>query len=97
MFMSEVAWVGCIEALRAFTLDAAWAAHQEDTLGTLEPGKWADFILVDRDPFTVHAARLWSTKVLETWVGGKRVFAAAPASVGSAPATHGREAKPDVD
>jgi predicted amidohydrolase YtcJ len=86
-----------IEALRAFTLDAAWAAHQEDTLGTLEPGKWADFILVDRDPFTVDAARLWSTKVLETWVGGKRVFAAAPASVGSAPATHGREAKPDVD
>jgi predicted amidohydrolase YtcJ len=63
------------EALRAFTLDAAYAARQEDTLGTLEPGKWADFILVDRDIFSIEPARLWSTTVLETWVGGERVFA----------------------
>ena len=33
------------EAFRAFTLDAAYAEHAEHTLGTLEPGKWADFIL----------------------------------------------------
>ncbi len=85
-----------IEALRAFTLDAAWAAHQEDTLGTLEPGKWADFILVDRDPFTVDAARLWSSQVLETWVGGNRVFSATPASPRT-PAIQGGTAKPHVD
>lgn len=64
-----------VEAFRAFTLDAAWAASREDVQGTLEPGKWADFILVDRDIFAEAPARLWSTAVLETWVGGKRVYA----------------------
>ena len=64
-----------IEAFRAFTLDAAYAAHQEHTLGTLEPGKWADFILVDHDIFADAPERLWSTRVLQTWVAGKQVFA----------------------
>ena len=70
------------EALRAFTLDAAYAAHQETTLGTLEPGKWADFILVDQDIFTTDPKKIWSTQVLETWVGGKRVYSQAPANRG---------------
>ena len=64
-----------IEAFRAFTLVAAYAAHQEHRLGTLEPGKWADFILVDHDIFADAPERLWSTKVLQTWVAGKQVFA----------------------
>lgn len=64
-----------IEAFRAFTLDAAYAAHQERRLGTLESGKWADFILVDHDIFADAPERLWSTKVLQTWVAGKQVFA----------------------
>lgn len=63
------------EALRAFTLDAAYASHAETTRGTLEPGKWADFILIDRDIFKDRPARIWSTVVLETWVGGQRVYA----------------------
>ena len=64
------------EALRAFTLDAAYAEHAEKTLGTLEPGKWADFILVDHDIFKDPATKIWNTKVLQTWVGGKQVYAA---------------------
>lgn len=63
------------EALRAFTLDAAYAAGQEKELGTLEPGKQADFILIDRDYFAVDPSQIWSTQVLETWVGGRRVYA----------------------
>jgi len=62
------------EALRAFTLDAAWAGHAEDAVGTLEPGRRADFILVDRDYFRVPARDIWKTRVLQTWVGGRRVY-----------------------
>ena len=65
-----------VEALRAFTLDAAYAEHAEKTLGTLEPGKWADFILIDHDIIKDAPATLWDTKVLQTWVGGKQVYAA---------------------
>ncbi|MEX1010771.1 MAG: amidohydrolase [Balneolaceae bacterium] len=64
------------EAFRAFTVDAAWSAHQEEILGSLEPGKWADFILLDRDPFSVPAEELWQVDVLETWVAGEQVYRA---------------------
>ncbi|HET9048897.1 MAG TPA: amidohydrolase [Chiayiivirga sp.] len=64
-----------VQALHAFTLGAAYAAHQEHQLGSLEPGKWADFIVVDHDIFADAPEKLWNTQVLETWVGGERVFA----------------------
>lgn len=63
-----------LEAFRAFTIDAAYADHSEKTIGTLEPGKWADFIIIDRDLFKVPSAEIWQIKVEQTWVGGKRVF-----------------------
>ncbi|HEU4850783.1 MAG TPA: amidohydrolase [Telluria sp.] len=62
------------EALRCFTLDAAHAAHQENMLGSLEPGKWADFIVIDRDLFRIPAYDLYKTGVLQTWVAGRQVF-----------------------
>ena len=62
------------EALHSFTLAAAYAAHQEERFGSLEPGKWADFIIIDRDYFEIPASEIDDIQVLETWVGGERVF-----------------------
>lgn len=62
------------EALAAFTTGAAYAGFAEDKVGTLTIGKWADFILVDRDIFATPPAELWRTTVDETWLAGRRVY-----------------------
>ena len=68
------------QALHAFTRGAAYAGFGEQKIGALEPGKWADFILVDRDPTKVDAQALARTQVLETWVAGKKVWRRAPSA-----------------
>ncbi len=65
-----------IAAFAAFTTGAAYAAFAETKVGRLAPGFRADFILVDRDPFEATPAQVRDTKVLETWIGGLRVFKA---------------------
>jgi predicted amidohydrolase YtcJ len=67
------------QALAAFTSGAAYAGFAESKIGSLEPGKWADFILVDRDVGKVDAQALARTKVLETWVAGKKAWSSADA------------------
>ena len=62
------------QALDAFTRGAAYAGFAEGRIGSLEPGKWADFILVDRDVSAVDPQALARTQVLETWVAGKPVW-----------------------
>lgn len=61
------------EALRLFTADAAYAARMENVVGTLEPGKWADFILIDRDYFKVPEQEIDDIRVLATFVAGSKV------------------------
>ena len=62
------------QALRAYTRGAAYAGFAEDRIGSLDPGKWADFVIVDRDISTASVPELYRTQVLETWVGGKKVW-----------------------
>ncbi len=60
-------------ALAMFTYNAAYAAHQEDIIGTIEVGKQADFILTDKNFFEVKPEAIWNIGIAETWVAGKKV------------------------
>ena len=62
------------EALRAYTIDAAYAAFSESSLGTLEPGKLADLVILDRNPFEIPPEELNSVRINTTIVGGKVVY-----------------------
>ena len=62
------------QAWWAFTGGAAHAAFAERQFGALRPGQRADFIIVDRDPLEAAPAALRETRVLETWVGARKVF-----------------------
>jgi hypothetical protein len=62
------------EALRAFTSWAAFAGFQEDLLGSLQPGKLADFVVLSKDIMTVPPVEILSTTVERTILGGKEVY-----------------------
>ena len=60
------------QGLRAVTIDAAWQCRVDDIVGSLEPGKYADLVVLDRDPLAVDPAEIGKLKVLETWLEGTR-------------------------
>jgi predicted amidohydrolase YtcJ len=62
--------------LHAYTINAARTMRQEKAIGSIEPGKAADFVLLDRDVLTVPAEQMRDTKVLATMVAGQWVFRA---------------------
>ena len=66
------------EALKSVTLWPAYAAFQEKVMGSLTPGKYADFVVLDQDIMRIPAELILHTKVLSTWVGGEKVYEAAP-------------------
>ena len=62
------------EAVRGFTVASAFAAFEEETRGTIEAGKWADFTIVDGDFASAHASEIWKTRVRYTIVNGEIVY-----------------------
>jgi predicted amidohydrolase YtcJ len=60
----------------AYTINAAYALKQEKTTGSLEPGKRGDFVVLDRDIFTIDSFDLHDTKVPNTYVDGRVVYTA---------------------
>ena len=62
------------EALRSITLWPAYAAFQESLMGSLTPGKLADFVVLDQDIMRVAPEQVLHTQVLATYVGGKPVY-----------------------
>jgi predicted amidohydrolase YtcJ len=62
------------EALQSITIWPAYAGFQESVMGSITPGKYADFVVLDRDIMRVPDSELHATRVLSTWLGGKRVY-----------------------
>ncbi|MXP27100.1 amidohydrolase family protein [Altererythrobacter indicus] len=63
-------------AIRAFTINAAYSLNMEDRVGSLEPGKYADLIVIDRDLTAIPAEQIADTQVLLTVLGGREVYRA---------------------
>lgn len=62
------------EALRSMTIWAAKASFEEKEKGSLEPGKWADFVVLDKDLMTAPPKQILKTEILSTWIGGEKVY-----------------------
>lgn len=66
--------VSVYEGLLMYTKNAAFSSYEEDIKGTLEVGKLADFIVVDKNPFEILSQKIKDITVLETYLGGNRVY-----------------------
>ena len=64
------------QAIKAVTIDAAYAMFMEDRVGSLEPGKWADLVILEKNPRATDVDKIAEIKVLETWLGGRQAFVA---------------------
>jgi predicted amidohydrolase YtcJ len=64
--------------LQSFTWNAAYAAHAENDLGSLEVGKLADMVLIDRNVMTIDPKAILSTHALMTIIGGEVVYERQP-------------------
>ena len=65
-----------MEALRAYTINGAYAAFEENIKGSITPGKLADFTILSKDITAVPDSEILSTKILDTIIGGKVVYSA---------------------
>jgi len=77
--------IGVEEALRAYTVSNAYAGFQEDLLGTLEPGKLADFAVLSEDILAIDPLEIRKARVLRTVVGGKTRFKARQTAASARP------------
>jgi predicted amidohydrolase YtcJ len=62
------------EALRGMTIWAAKANFEEKEKGSLEKGKFADFVILDRDIMSINAKDVLTTSVLATYINGEKVY-----------------------
>ncbi len=62
------------QTLRSMTIWAAKASFDEDEKGTIEPGKWADFVILDTDLMTASPKQVLDAKIESTWIAGEKVF-----------------------
>ncbi len=63
-----------LQGLKAMTINAAWQIHKENQLGTLKKGKYADFIVVDKNPLTIPTHNLENIIILKTFINGNPIL-----------------------
>jgi predicted amidohydrolase YtcJ len=78
------------EALKSMTVWPAIAAFQEGELGSLTPGKLADFVVLDQDIMSVAPERILATQVVATYLGGRAVYERAPSAAATRAAVGAR-------
>ncbi len=62
------------EALRGYTVNGAWLTREETSKGTIEPGKLADLVVLDKDPLSIDPGQILDLVVLQTYLGGRLVY-----------------------
>ena len=62
-----------IDAIKALTINAAWQINMENKIGSLEKGKYADFIVLDKNPLITETNKLSTIKCLKTYINGNLV------------------------
>lgn len=66
--------ISVMEAIEAYTINPAKGIFMEDKLGSLAVGKYADFAILDRNPLKIDVDQIVDIEIMETWIGGMRVF-----------------------
>jgi predicted amidohydrolase YtcJ len=77
------------EALKSMTIWAAHANFQEQILGSITPGKYADFVVMDRDWLTVPPEEIMATRIQGTYLSGKRIYDGTSTALAHRPRLHG--------
>ena len=62
-----------LNAIKAMTINAAWQIHMEDKIGSLKKGKYADFVILDKNPLQTPVSQIQDIKILKTYVNGNQV------------------------
>ncbi|QQK75759.1 amidohydrolase family protein [Salicibibacter cibarius] len=66
--------ISLTEALKGYTIEAAKAIHREDSIGSIEKGKLADFVILDKNPYDTSVEEIPTIEVSETWISGEQVY-----------------------
>ncbi|MDP5139163.1 MAG: amidohydrolase family protein, partial [Spirosomaceae bacterium] len=74
LLITPVERISVWQALKSMTINAAWQLHMEDKLGSIEKGKYADFVILDKNPLKTQPENLSKIQVLETIVAGNTVW-----------------------
>ena len=62
--------ISLLEGIKAMTIYPAWQIHKENKLGSLEKGKYADFVILDKNPFEIPTSELENIKIVKTFING---------------------------